>query len=997
MNAEQAEPEYLMTEVVDTTIDGDGQVIADEITASAATALVHWKVTSREELRPQLLVNNHRAGEKILAHLLRELRSCESFDFSVAFVRESGLILIADALEELARKGVRGRILTGTYLSFNEPKAFRRLLAMDNVDVRVFNGALHAKGYFFHRGTSTHLMVGSANLTDTALTANQEWNLAVSSTDSGELVRSSRKEFDRLWNHEKTSELTKAWIDEYEEFYKQQSRSRVVSFQQTLDGKMVQPNSMQRRALAGLEEVRERGGDKALVISATGTGKTYLAAFDVRECKPKRMLFIVHRERIARAALESFRRVLPKGTSLGLYTGSERDLDADYVFATVQTLARPDHLTRFSQTAFDYIIIDEVHRAGATSYLRILDHFEPRFLLGMSATPERTDGFDIYALFDHNIAYEIRLQDALEHDMLTPFHYFGVSDIVVDGVELEDKADFSKLVSNQRVNHVIEAIERYGFSGDKVHGLVFCSRNDEAEQLAASFREHGYRALALSGSTGESAREAAIERLEMEEGPDALDYLFTVDIFNEGIDIPSVNQIVMLRPTQSAIVFVQQLGRGLRTAPDKDYVVVIDFIGNYEGNYLIPMALFGDRSGTHERLRRLVFGGSEELPGSSTVTFDEVSAEKVIRSINQSNMSKIAFIKQAYKDVRNKVGHIPTLEEFEQLGSLDPTCFYENPGSYDAFLSKYEPDYDVRFSPSQKELLRFASTEFGYGKRLAETIILEALTVHPETTIQRTAERIHVDSEVMVDGEIDGLSHESALMQARSGVSCLDLSWYTNRDREKLTIPFALADGETIRRSPAFEEALSGDYGQDFAKQLLSICNVAHTLHDRDYAVPFNDRPFVLGARYGRKDVCRLACWEQNMTPQNIGGYLFRDNDWAIFVTYDKDEEISATINYHDHFKNRSTMHWVSKNRRSLESKDAQKLLAFDPAVTRIHLFVKKSDGEGGDHYYLGTIRPGTLTESTIPGENGEPLSVFETDYTLDHPVDPGIYDYLVG
>lgn len=970
--------------------------IAEDISASAATALVDWTVMSREELRPRLLVNNHKAGEKVLAHLLRELRGCDSFDFSVAFVRESGLILIADVLEELAARGVRGRILTGTYLTFNEPRAFRRLLAMENVDVRVFNGSLHSKGYFFHHAGSTHLIVGSANLTDTALTANQEWNIALSSTDDGDLVRSSRREFERLWHHEKTSELSEGWIEEYERFYRERQRVQAASFTQTLDGSMVAPNAMQERALLGIDEVRRHGGDKALVVSATGTGKTYLAAFDVRACRPRRMLFVVHRERIARAAMESFRRVLPKGTTMGLYAGGERTPDADCVFATVQTLSRPDHLNCFAPDAFDYIVIDEVHRAGAASYRRLLDHFDPAFLLGMSATPERMDGFDIYALFDHNIAYEIHLQDALEYDLLTPFHYFGVADVEVDGQPLEEKADFSRLVADERMRHLAEAVERYGYSGDKVRGLVFCSRNDEAAAMAERFCDMGYRAMALSGSTSDGERERAIERLEMEECPEALDYLFTVDIFNEGVDIPAVNQVVMLRPTQSAIVFVQQLGRGLRRAEGKDYVVVIDFIGNYQGNYLIPIALFGDRIGARERLRRLVSGGSAELPGASTVTFDSVAAKTVIAAVNQSNMTRVGELKRAYREVKAKVGKVPTLEEFDRLGSLDPTCFFESSlGSYDGFLSKYEPDYTVRFSEVQRDLLRFASVEFGAGKRLAELALIENLLVRSKVTLNSVAEDLRAEVEGWDDGFGVGLSFDSCLMQVRNGSSVLDLSWYEKKDQGKFP-PIAVLDGDVVRRSPELEAALTQPWAREFFGQMTELTAVARGLHRRDYGSPFNDRPFCIGQRYTRKDACRLACWEQNVTAQNIGGYLFKDDDWLVFVTYKKDEGISDTIKYHDYFVNRSTLHWMSKNRRTSTSKDGVKLSAFDPDVTRIHLFVKKDDNEGTDHYYLGTMRPGELVDSSLL-DKGQPVSVFETEFTLDHPVDQGIYDYIVG
>ena len=249
---------------------------------------------------------------------------------------------------------------------------------------------------------------------------------------------------------------------------------------------------------------------------------------------------------------------------------------------------------------FDYILIDEVHKAGASSYQKVIEYFNPKFLMGMTATPERTDDFNIYALFDYNIAYEIRLQEALEEDMLCPFHYFGVTDIEYNGETIDDATILSKLVADERVNHILDKIEYYGFSGETVKGLMFCSRKEEAAKLSLVLNEKGLRTVALTGDDSQEERVLRINQLENGK----LDYILTVDIFNEGIDIPCINQVVMLRQTQSSIIFIQQLGRGLRKHDTKDYVTIIDFIGNYKNNYLIPVALSGDQSQNKDNIRR---------------------------------------------------------------------------------------------------------------------------------------------------------------------------------------------------------------------------------------------------------------------------------------------------------------------------------------------------------------------------------------------------------
>ena len=394
---------------------------------------------------------------------------------------------------------------------------------------------------------------------------------------------------------------------------------------------------MQEAALEEIQAVREAGRDKGLIISATGTGKTYLSAFDVRRFKPNRMLFIVHREQILKKAKSDFQRILGGiEEEFGILSGTNKQTNAKYLFATIQTISKEETLYQFDREAFDYILIDEVHKAGAASYHRVIDYFQPQFLMGMTATPERTDDFNIYELFDYNIAYEIRLQEALEEDMLCPFHYFGVTDLEYNGEIIDDATILSKLVTEERVNHMLEKIQYYGFSGDTVKGLIFCSRKDEAQKLSIALNEKGFRTVALTGDDSQEEREHRVNQLEN----GVLDYILTVDIFNEGIDIPSINQVVMLRQTQSSIIFIQQLGRGLRKHDSKDFVTIIDFIGNYKNNYLIPIALSGDKSQNKDNVRRRTIDTSY-IKGVSTVNFEEIAKKQIFKSINNSKLTAL--------------------------------------------------------------------------------------------------------------------------------------------------------------------------------------------------------------------------------------------------------------------------------------------------------------------------------------------------------------------
>ena len=376
--------------------------------------------------------------------------------------------------------------------------------------------------------------------------------------------------------------------------------------------------------------------------------------------------------------------------NLGFLSGTNKQTNAKYLFATIQTISKEETLSQFDREAFDYILIDEVHKAGAKSYHKVIDYFQPQFFMGMTATPERTDDFNIYELFDYNIAYEIRLQEALEEDMLCPFHYFGVTDLEYNGEIIDDATILSKLVTEERVNHMLEKIQYYGFSGETVKGLIFCSRKEEAQKLSVAMNEKGFRTIALTGDDSQEIRAHRVNQLENGE----LDYILTVDIFNEGIDIPSINQVVMLRQTQSSIIFIQQLGRGLRKHNSKDFVTIIDFIGNYKNNYLIPIALSGDKSQNKDNVRRRTIDTSY-IKGVSTVNFEEIAKKQIFKAINNSKLTATKIIKEAYVELKNRIGRVPYLYDFVSNHSIDPVVIVDHYSNYYQFLLKMKEEVPV--------------------------------------------------------------------------------------------------------------------------------------------------------------------------------------------------------------------------------------------------------------------------------------------------------------
>ena len=707
-----------------------------------------------ERYSPRILGNDDQGSANVLSTLKAELADCASFSFSVAFITASGMQVLAGILADLRDRGVPGRILTSTYLNFNNPDALRKLGEYPNIEARVYQGDLHAKGYFFSKDQISTIIIGSSNLTQKALTCNKEWNILFRSFPNGQMLLEAKSEYDKLWNDADTKPLTNGWIDEYEAFLTSAARSAVCvakveafrmedaedtvaaggcatpSDEGPASGSQnagsprfprIKPNKMQESALEALAVLHGRREPRALLVSATGTGKTYLSALDVERQRPRTVLFIAHRQRILSASRESFERVLGAAYTYDLYQGANRSQAATCLFAMVGTLAR--HLRDFSPDAFDYIVIDEAHRTGAAGYRQVLDYFKPRFVLGMTATPSRTDGYDVYSLFNHVIAYRITLQDALSNEMLAPFHYFGIADLEIDDEQQDDLLLFSKLTSEARVEHVVRKIEEYTVQKSCRRGLVFCSRNDEAAYFAKAFCERGLPSKAISGASSAEERDCAIHELER----GTIDYIFSVDIMNEGVDIPSLNQIIMLRRTESAIVFVQQLGRGLRKCDGKEFALVLDFIGNYQQNYLVPIALSGDRTYNKDTLRKVVKEGSSAIPGCSTITFDRISEKRIFKALEEGRFSDVRLIKAEYEHLRQLLGRIPHLVDFDENEAIDPLIIIKKFGSYAAFLQKHEKSAPGTLSERKLAFLKFISTKLASGKRRADLEVLARL------------------------------------------------------------------------------------------------------------------------------------------------------------------------------------------------------------------------------------------------------------------------------
>jgi superfamily II DNA or RNA helicase len=962
------------------------------LTESLKTGFIDQVIASNKDYRPQLLVNDKVAGKKVLTTIERELKRCDEFWFSVAFVTTSGLATLMNTLLELEEKGIKGKILASQYLNFTQPEALRRIMQFRNIELRIVtDGDFHSKGYLFKKGELFDLIIGSSNLTANALCSNKEWNLKVTATEESELIIQTAKEFKEEFD--KATIVTHDWLVKYDLFYRSQLEynRKIQEKLNPAEFQEVKPNLMQREALANIKHLRKNGKKKALLISATGTGKTYLSAFDVKAFQPRKFLFIVHRQNIAKKAMETYQNIFGETISMGLYSGNKRELEADFIFSTVQTISKDEHLEQFAKDHFNYIVIDETHRAGASSYQKIMDYFDPDFLLGMTATPERTDGLDVFKLFDYNIAYEIRLHRALDEDMLSPFHYYGVTDLSINGQIIEDKCDFNLLTADERVNRIIETAEIYGCDDGNVRGLIFCSRKEEAHALSEHFNKRNYQTVALTGDDSEEKRADAIRRLESDSKPEKLDYIFTVDIFNEGIDIPRINQIIMLRPTQSAIIFVQQLGRGLRKVNNKEYLTVIDFIGNYNSNYLVPIALYGDTSYNKDTLRNLISTGSQLMPGSSTINFDRITKEKIFSAIDSANMQMKKDLVNDYKLLKFKLGRIPTLTDFIEHGSRDPFAYINYSKSYYNFLVDVEDEFEGQLSIEAKRLLEFFSGDINNSKRIEETILLELL-------LEKKPVSVNAFKQIINEKYAYDLSDQTI----QSCVANLNFDFVT-QNYQKQMLPLSQIygirnvnfDGKEIQLDASFVKHLNQD---QFLSQLLDSIQCAKRNYDAKYKAELFVKGFQLYRKYSRKDVFRILNWDSNPVAQNVGGYIIAPDksNCPIFVNYHKHDHISSTTKYEDEFLNNQEFQWMSKSKRTLDSSDVKTIRNYRDGL-RIPLFIKKSNDEGIDFYYMGDVHPidDSFEQTTLPTDDGKSVSVVQLVFRLNHPVEDHLYEYL--
>ncbi len=931
----------------------------------------------REKLMSNQFLTNY-TELTFLEKIKDSLRHCTAFYFSVSFIKKAGLVLLWRDIEAAVERGAIGRIIASTYQNFTDIESLKSFLALQercenfkcHLDHECFHDSgymtvgYHSKGYLFEYGDRCEVIVGSSNITRYALLKNVEWDIAVDSEDASELFTDAMHEFSDKWDS--THPLNTDIINLYTS--KLNFAIERWDMDYDLHTARIKPNYMQRKALKELNRYRAVGTSRALVVSAAGSGKTYLAAFDALNFSPKRLLYIVHEGSILRKSIETFQDVFGSSVSYGVFSGESKEMDADFVFATNITMAKT--LELFSKDWFDYIIVDECHHAAAETYRRIIDYFEPEFLLGLTATPERMDNQDVFELFDKNVPFELRLRDAIINDLVVPFHYYGIRDEMINYglTKSEERRMVAQLATVEHGDFITREIEKHRPKG-KLKALAFCRNVTHARMMCEMMSEH-YKTAYLTGKNDIGERIRAYNDLQSEEKE--LEILFTVDILNEGVDIPGVNMVLFLRPTQSSTIFIQQLGRGLRKYENKKYVTVLDFIGNsYKRSVQIAFALssLAENFVLEKRLMKALVQDDFKAIGLDNygvkIHIDDLSKEEIISYIERENFNSLIYLKQDYFNFKKYINaesypkHIdylnndcaPDLIRFMSIKIGGKKCV-----SYYNFLHGILDDNneDARLLPI------FTERQIAFANYLCamlplvrkhEYLVFDSI-IHGISNLDEINSHM---SEAITDFSYEQLEHALKYMQ-NSGFLIVD-------------------DGKcTLNDIPLDDQYV--EYLEDLFKYGL-------TRFAADYGT---ETGFKLWLSY-RMDQVQLKLLK-NPGHNQVGTYYY-GKTVVIFASLKKDASVAERLNYKDKFIEPALFQWETM--ANISASDLQKLNESQQAL----LFIRKVSSENGIVMPFTYVGKGRLTNPRKQVSYDEQKKKDVVTYLFDIPMENELPDYL--
>ena len=898
----------------------------------------------------ELIINEKAKFMNFFVHLKNELMTCKKFYFIVSFIKYSGIQLLISTLDELEALGIKGEIITSVYLNITDPKALSKLLSYKNIKVKIYNNSnesFHTKAYLFEKEKYHTCIIGSSNISQSALYSAEEWNVKLTDNDFFDIYNQSFNQFQKLWNSNEAIGLTEDFIGKYEE-YKEKNRP-----QNTFDYRKIQtekkkfiPNSMQIEILEKLKNTRESGNNRGLVVAATGTGKTYLAAMDVKEFfknrKNSSFLFIAHREELLDNAIRVFSDILHiEKENFGRIFSGNKEVGHNMIFASIQSLR--NCYKDFISDKFNYIIVDEFHHASASSYEKIIHYFKPEFLLGLTATPERMDGKDILALCDYNLVGEMGMRKAMEKDLIVPFHYFGVNDITVDYEKIpyrngkyDEEILLNDLSVSIRTDYIVEKMEKFGYDGKYMSGIAFCQNIKHALYMKNEFLRKGYKSELLTSKTNLTERSKILESFRNKE----IEILCVVDILNEGIDIPDINLLLFLRPTLSSTVFIQQIGRGLRKAAGKDFVTIIDFIGNHKKDYLITK-VFSDeihnKSFLYEKKEKIIEQIKNQfsnIPGASYIELDRICQERIIDKIEKINFNSRNILKEMYNEFKNDIGKSP--EEFLEISDFD-----SNIELFVELVTKVGSFYEAQVQFENDNFIKY------YRMKNPKTDLL----AYMEKKIRLCEPFTYLTVKFFLKSKYEGqnlrnkyINSEILLSEYKKYFSIKDefKNFYLLERifNELIEDEILEADLYGYKISKKYE-AIFYEEDKNFEKRLNDLINLGLNEFRKNDIEEFNDNVLITHKEYKRIDLQILL---DSKVPKGIwrAGYANTEKDICLFITNDKSHIMQENLKYDNSLHSDEIIQWISQPKTYHSSSVGQMFIKHREKNMKVHIFARK-------------------------------------------------------